>query len=496
MATPGFGASPFILPNQFQSPGQTLQGISDDRRQDQQIASQTEYRRQKDDEADQWKKLNLIQDLTDLTKHQTGSDVANAVGNQQASYILQKYTQAAKSMAPDELMAMVQRDMSGLISGMEGMKNELDITDEELKLIKAQYPGVNISEAARMKRSDILNRRLKGDSFINPLEVQPSQFNLGDPEVLSEFITDDSGIMKAITNPQGGEPESVLMGKQGDYTKFDGKLNYWKKPNYDRDKFNSEGFYTGKDMPSFVTKGSELPSDALPSSSGKPFKVIDKDVLDQFTSDANQRLGLIAATKRRFKDYNSFNQQEKEYAQRNVLYDMVETLDPSQLHPTANVRPFKQSIHVSGGSTKAPTQIDLREYPDVAGGGKDITSLMQGVDVVSLVTGKKFAAENVIFNPSTKQITLVDPLNKQPETMSLTTFLQNIKPQNPAADIKWLKDGLNNAITGAAPQKQTTPEPAKPTEKTPWWEKAAPSKTGDNKKTYKGLDKDGNPIFE
>ena len=39
--------------------------------------------------------------------------------------------------------------------------------------------------------------------------------------------------------------------------------------------------------------------------------------------------------------------------------------------------------------------------------------------------------------------------------MSLTTFTQNLKPQNPAAEIKWLKQGLLNAIVGGS----QTPKP-------------------------------------
>lgn len=107
------------------------------------------------------------------------------------------------------------------------------------------------------------------------------------------------------------------------------------------------------------------------------------------------------------------------------------------------------AINVNVNATKEPNKIDLREYPDTGDGGKDITSLMQGIDVVSLVTGKKFAADKIIFNPNTKKITFIESVNKKPETMTLTTFLQNIKPQNPAADIKWLKEGLNNPVTGS-----------------------------------------------
>jgi len=76
---------------------------------------------------------------------------------------------------------------------------------------------------------------------------------------------------------------------------------------------------------------------------------------------------------------------------------------------------------------------------------------MQGIDVVSLVTGKNFAATKVIYNPNTKRITVTDPINNKPEEMSLTTFLQNLRPQNAAQDIKFLQ-GLRNPITGEAPK--------------------------------------------
>jgi hypothetical protein len=114
-----------------------------------------------------------------------------------------------------------------------------------------------------------------------------------------------------------------------------------------------------------------------------------------------------------------------------------------------------------GDSPKQPDPIDLTEYPDTADGGKDITALMQGVDVVSLVTGKKFAAKKVIYNPNNGRVTLVDPVNNTPEEMSLTTFLQNIKPQNPAQDIKFLQ-GLRNAKTGRRNQPQPKPQSKDP----------------------------------
>jgi hypothetical protein len=114
----------------------------------------------------------------------------------------------------------------------------------------------------------------------------------------------------------------------------------------------------------------------------------------------------------------------------------------------------------SGSTTKPPAQIDLREYPDVAGGGKDITNLMQGIKVTGLPNGKTLLAEKVYYNPVNQKVTFKEYAERDEsgaiitgggeKTVSLTTFLQNIKSNNPGTDMKFL-EGLRNPITGAAP---------------------------------------------
>ena len=136
---------------------------------------------------------------------------------------------------------------------------------------------------------------------------------------------------------------------------------------------------------------------------------------------------------------------------RALMYDMLKQKARVESNVLQETKPaqIKNITNINNGSKTE--QIDLREYPDVGGGAKDITSLMQGIDVVSLVTGKNFAATKVIYNPNTKRITVTDPINNKPEEMSLTTFLQNLRPQNAAQDIKFLQ-GLRNPITGEAPK--------------------------------------------
>ena len=452
------------LPNTFEPYGNIAQkGMEMKNQQNQMLYSQMLRQKAKDEE-DQWKKLNLIQDLTDLSKHQTGSDVANTLGNQQMSKIYQEMTANAAKMSPIQLQAEIQKKMSGIVNSMEGIKSELEVGDEYVKQLKTAYPNLDIGKIAKDIRADVVGRRMKNDSeFVPNLEVQPTALNLQDPDVLSKYVTGNKNIINSITDPKGADQETVLMGKQGDYTKFEGKVAFWKKPNYDRQKFNSEGFYTGKDIPTLNVKSETIPSSALPSSNGKPFEVATKEDYERFAQDGQANLELTSATRQAYPEYDNFNSTEKEYAKRNILLQHFRSYDQTQLHPTQNVRPqvTHNSTRVYNNSSKEPTPIDLREYKDVPG-GKDITDLMRGVKVTGLPNGSSLLAESVVYDPATQRVTYkeyTDGKETAPKTVSLTKFKQDIKTLNPALDMKFL-EGLNKPITGTVTVPQN-PQPAK-----------------------------------
>jgi len=358
MAEAGYNESSVVLPSMFGDPGSAMENALNRKQQDKRF----DYQIRKENEMDEWRKLNLIQDLTNLDKHQTGSDVANAIGNKQASSILQKYTAAAKKMSPSELLANVQKDMQGTITGMEAMKNELAISDEQLKVLKTQFPELDISSLAKDHRADILNRRIKDDEgFVNPLEVGQSQVDFSNPEFLSRYATGNKNLSENIINPKGLEDTTVLTGSPDSNTKWASKVPFWKKPNFEQEAMK-QGFL-GKDfIPNLELKSTTIPADALPSSNGKPFEVIDREVLDRFTQDGKMNLELIAATRDKFPSYDNFNQTEKEYAKRNVLHDQIKALDQSNFHPVENRRPARTTVNVSGSGGANPDALINKVY--------------------------------------------------------------------------------------------------------------------------------------
>lgn len=142
-------------------------------------------------------------------------------------------------------------------------------------------------------------------------------------------------------------------------------------------------------------------------------------------------------------------EQEVNYAQR---------LADKQMMAAFNRALINSSRQSGSGQTE---RIDLTEYPDVDGKGKDITDLMQGVIVTGLPTGDKLLAEKVYYDPSTQKITYKEYAERDvkgnivkggsEKTVSLTTFMQNVKTNNPGTDMKFL-GGLRNPIVNKPKQ--------------------------------------------
>lgn len=453
----GYNESGVVLPSLFGSPGQNFQNAINLQQRDKERQQELEIQKQRQQDSDEWRKLGLIQDLTDLSKHQTGSDVANAIGNKKAADTLQKYTALAKTMSPSELQARINQDMSGLISGMTALKDELNLSEEGIKQIKAAHPDLDIARLAKDMRTDVLQRRLAGDNeFRNPLEVPPSQMRFTEPDVLANYVQGTKNLDEQIINPKGLEAMEVLSGSPNNYTKYKGKVPFWMKENFDRTKFNN-GFYTGDVEPQLQIKSSVLPSKALPSSQGKPFEVIDEDVYQKFAENANTDLELTSAAMKKFPTFGKFTTEEKELAKRNVLFEKIKALDKSGYYPTEVKTPSASMLKLwmggSGSGQQNVLPIDLREQPDTDY-GKDITSIMQGVKVTGLPDGKTLLAENVQYDPVTKRVKYKEYVSQdeqgkygkgQEREVSLVKFKQDIKTNNPGIDMKFL-DGLDNAI--------------------------------------------------
>ena len=360
----GFNTSPFILPNMFQPPGQSLENTLRRDERERERKYEIDFRNQRLKEADDWKKLQLIQELTNLDKYQTGEATADAIGNQKAAETLQKYTSMASSLTPAQLQGMLSQDMQKVMGGMKGLKDELAQSDKDINTLKQLYPSIDTARLRGGHRAEILNRRIKGDTeFANPLDIPPSTINLSDPDFLSDFIDVNKGLKEAVVNPKNMEKNvPVLTGSPSSYTKFTGNLPYYMKENFDREKDFKSGFFSGKSEPTMGLKTTVIPQGAF-SGSDKSIEVLDEGAYEGLISEnAEAEMALRKLAKTKYSNYASMTNDEKEIARRDVAKDFISPYAKNfQFRAETATKPPHYSVNM-GASKRNDTQDFVQRY--------------------------------------------------------------------------------------------------------------------------------------
>ena len=371
MANGNLGSYAVTLPNVFQAPGQALQSATEQVQRQGENLAQMQMRQQEAaerkaerEEAQLYRKMQTIQEMSDLSKYQTANDVANAIGNRTANEIKAKYITLAKEGKAGlvDIMEGVNKEIASTTEGMNALKMEGESFENVLKTLKTQFPELDATALLTDYRKDVINRRLKdGTSFVNPIEVKQSDLvtNLSNPDYLSQYTRGGKNLTEAITAPKGMEKSSVFVGTPTENVKFEATIPFWKKPTFTPEQAPG-GFLQKGLQPSLEIKASTLPAQAIPSSSKVPFKVIDEDVYNRFSQEPKTNLELIQATRDKFPNYDTFNPTEKEYAKRNVLFDKLSTLDQSQFYPTGSTRAPITNINIP----KEPTAT-VNVYPEI-----------------------------------------------------------------------------------------------------------------------------------
>ena len=355
-----------VLPNQFATPSEVLQSAANRKeRQQERLSAQQErdrnfnerqrefQERQRDkDQADEYRKVQMINEYANLDKHQTGNDVADAVGGNIINMLKPKFVEMARNgTSYADLYGAINSGMSNVSEAMKGIKTELNQADAATKMLKDKF-GNSLDSDALLKtaRADVINRRLDAEhNFVNPLSVQPSEFTskLSDPRYLSQFVKSSANLDNEIINPKGLDQLSVPTGSADAHNIYDARIPYWKQPNFTPEQVKKGGGFLPQGfVPQLITKSETIPLDKLPKkiNENKPFTIADKGVYDRFTENPNTNLELIAKTRKAYPDYDKFTDLEKEYAERHVLHSTIESLDRSNFQYKSTVKPARTSI--------------------------------------------------------------------------------------------------------------------------------------------------------
>lgn len=154
-------------------------------------------------------------------------------------------------------------------------------------------------------------------------------------------------------------------------------------------------------------------------------------------------------------------EQEINYAQR--LYDKK------------MMTAFNSALIASrGGGKEQGKTWDLSEYPTTSEGGKDLTVPFQGY-VVTAIGNDKLLAKNVVYYPDKKEFKVTEyvgrdasgnPTGEKVSRIRASTFRQNIKGNNPQADMKEFDALINTPYSeGAKPGTSNWRDRAKPVKK-------------------------------
>lgn len=127
-----------------------------------------------------------------------------------------------------------------------------------------------------------------------------------------------------------------------------------------------------------------------------------------------------------------------------------------------------------GGGKEQGKTWDLSEYPTTSEGGKDLTVPFQGY-VVTAIGNDKLLAKNVVYYPDKKEFKVTEyvgrdasgnPTGEKVSRIRASTFRQNIKGNNPQADMKEFDALINTPYSeGAKPGTSNWRDRAKPVKK-------------------------------
>jgi hypothetical protein len=329
------------LPKIFQSPGEALQSATGTAERLLQMKQAEDARNQaaaerkaKELESDRLRGMAIIESGVKLDKLPP-DEQAYLVGQEAVSKLKSNLmTQLNnKTIDPIALQTQVDNGMKGITNASNTFILEHNQADEIANQLARDNPSIDIAALKNDLRNDVRNRRIAQGQFVDPTQVQPSSLisQVTNPENLSKYITEYNALDKVMSSKQSSAPIRAKLGTPQEHTIYGGQVGFWAKPTFETDPM---GFIKkGGKTPSMTDTGTEIRNEPLPANSlkgvDKPLDMVPEGVYQKFTTDGgNQsKSEIIALAQKQFPTYKNFTPQEKEFANRNALYNYLKNKD-------------------------------------------------------------------------------------------------------------------------------------------------------------------------
>lgn len=415
-------------------------------------------RKAREDEMRSYKNQQFLKDATDTGGVKTGPERIQNFTIAKLNEIKNEYAGKAGTMDINTLASELYGKITPIISGYSAAKQKT--IEEQAKVSAAVAGNKNLNKEKLLE--DVY--KSIGDHYL--VEDKDGKLTFKAIDKTDQTLDYTGNLLSAPdyhkyamgTDPLTKSLETIktvpvtAFVAKGPYarTKWTGTMTDFQKLNVDPDE---HGFVKKEPALEFV-KETHNGVDMLPDNL---FKAQIYDSLEKQIAFDNAFDSFAKAHRLTFTDPDALDKARRAFA----LNEIVKPHIKNQMNPEVYNEPRQPYISVGGGNSSNNGRIDLRDpiYKDVDG-GKDITVLMQGVKVTGLPSGKSLLANSVVFDPATKKVTYQEYIDEKDDrgnypkkTVSLTTFLQNIKTNNPGIDMKFL-EGLWNPIVDN--NKQTT----------------------------------------
>lgn len=439
----------------------------------------------KDAEAKKYASDKYFTNYLDPKDRFTGTAYDPVTNKMLSDALNQAYDLSSKGVGDNEIFTAIAPLVNKVNEYSQKAKMYTERKKEALSLVDKESAIDKKALAAEMDRLAFYddNGKLKDIGEFDPtLDYWDVAVQQNPDRVMTDFGVED--FAKSSPRQTKVEDFTVINSRGGrEKRKVEVNATDWSVPEQEN------GVFTGKIVPKYdeaLDDGEKIYHNFDDGKGGivkAPVRLLDVETFNNTLKDpriANWLRGQVSRSIKGYTDQNGeqlkMDSPQAEAVARALMYDALKTKTPGTYKHVQEQKetPIRIYNNSGGGSSKTAAPIDLTEYPDVEGNGKDITNLMQGVKVTGLPSGKTLLAEKVAYNPDTKKVTFTEYTSRneqtgemeggRTQTVGLKTFLQNIKTNNPGTDMKFL-EGLWNPVTGKQPkqeepkQKEEQPKP-------------------------------------
>lgn len=468
---------------------------------------------QQRDAANKSMKAKFLENYLDPKEYLTGT-IQDPYITERLSNILQKGSVLANEKGVDANMMQMalSTDVNKLTKEVQNIKEVERQRKESSDLLKGRK-GIDPQKYnEHFKRSAYFNEdgTLKDLSDIDPTKNYADEtFRNGEiytPEGIDEFV-----------KGSGKNTYSTKLKVQNGRGGFEDKSVSITSPSFMIPDKDGAGNHVGfvPEWEYATSEGKNVPHDFYDASTGKyqkaDVRMVTKDVYGALPPEAKAYLRQEAI--KYAKQHNvEPSSPEVDNFQRALAYDEIKRSEKqtSSFRQNEEKRENPIKIYTGGGGSK-PTEKEKsraesanylhKTLDDTApdeNGNLDATELLAGINILSPLTKKPLKPEQSVYNPQTKVFTFTS--DGVEEKIPFHKLYSLAATANSGIDKDWLKGFETYSRSDGAKN-----EPAKPKEKKVGFlgglinmGKKALEATKQKSKTsvYKGLDKDGNPIFE